>query len=533
MINQTFFRRASHLLFIALIAFTLLTFQNHGISNDEEVQHVYGRLLLNFYSSGFVDQSAFTYKNLYLYGGMFDLIAAGLEKMFPMWIWDMRHLLSAGFGLLGILAAYKITRQLANEQAAFVAVVLLSITGAWTGAMFTHTKDIPFATCMLWSLYYIIRIAPTLPKPPLSLSVKLGIAVGCALGLRIGAVFSVMYLGLIMLIATYMACNTWKSAYKFLKTSTIHLVPSALVAFVLMGIFWPWGVMSPSHPLEAAKAFSHFAFDMQTVVDGDFVSIGNVPRTYLVDYLAVKLPEIVLLGLLAAIGLAITFRHKIRKLSSQHLGFCALLIAALFPIVFVFATDPALYNGVRHFTFVIPPLVILSAWAINTLIERTVSQPKLQLAIVSVCLVLLSETVYTLYQLEPYDYVYYNHFAGDLATAESKWEGDYWSSSLKEAVALLESKLANQHPNPYRPWLVAVCAENIQGSAYLDKNRFQITKDWVAADFYISTTSMHCDKVLKGTIIGTIRRMGAVLAVIKDRRELTGLDRRPHAAPRN
>ena len=44
---------------------------------------------------------------------------------------------------------------------------------------------------------------------------------------------------------------------------------------------------------------------------------------------------------------------------------------------------------------------------------------------------------------------------------------------------------------------------------------------------------MNCDKVLKGNIIGTVERLGAPLAVVKDRRDLLGEDRRPHAAPRD
>jgi hypothetical protein len=72
--TSNLYKRLSYLLFGALVIFILLTFKQYGISNDEQVQHVYGQLLLKFYSSGFSDQSAFVYKNLYLYGGFFDLV---------------------------------------------------------------------------------------------------------------------------------------------------------------------------------------------------------------------------------------------------------------------------------------------------------------------------------------------------------------------------------------------------------------------------------------------------------------------------
>ncbi len=151
--QSNYYRLASYGIFAVLILFTLLTFQHYGISNDEEVQHVYGRLLLDFYQSGFQDQSAFHYKNLYLYGGLFDVIAAMLEKANVLWLWDMRHLLSAVFGLLGLFGVYKIALTLGSERTGFIALIVLALTAAWTGAMFTHTKDIPFATCMTWALY--------------------------------------------------------------------------------------------------------------------------------------------------------------------------------------------------------------------------------------------------------------------------------------------------------------------------------------------------------------------------------------------
>ena len=125
------------------------------------------------------------------------------------------------------------------------------------------------------------------------------------------------------------------------------------------------------------------------------------------------------------------------------------------------------------------------------------------------------------------------NIAGRLPQAEQEWEADYWSSSLREAADLLEAQVPGVNKaDPSADYLVAVCAESIQGDAYLD-DRFEITRDWVAADFYISTTNMNCDKVLQGKVIGTVERMGTVLAVIKDRRALNGQHRQPRRVPKH
>ena len=130
--------------------FIALTFDQHGISNDEEVQRNYGHMLLDFYRSGFQDHSAFQYRDLYLYGGLFDLIAAALEPLVPIPVWDLRHLLTAMCGFGGIILTAQLARDLAGERAGFLAALALALTGAWSGAMFTHTKDIPFAAAMIY-----------------------------------------------------------------------------------------------------------------------------------------------------------------------------------------------------------------------------------------------------------------------------------------------------------------------------------------------------------------------------------------------
>ncbi|MFZ9642565.1 MAG: glycosyltransferase family 39 protein [Candidatus Methylopumilus sp.] len=539
--TSNLYKRLSYALFGALSIFILLTFKQYGISNDEQVQHVYGQLLLKFYSSGFVDQSAFSYKNLYLYGGFFDLIAASLEKILPIWVWDIRHFISALFGLAGIVAVYKITEKLAGERAAFLAALLLTLTGAWSGAMFTHTKDVSFGACMTWALYYTSCIANQLDRIPRKLSIKLGIAIGCALGLRIGGAFAVIYLLLLVLIASLIQAPSIKEKLRFYGLAFVGLLPAGLVAFVLMALFWPWAMMGADHILIAAKSFSHFAFDMNTIVDGTFVNIGKVSRSYLLEYLAIRLPEVFLIGILSAIiVLLISMPSKIKPgagFLKGKLPEISLAIAILFPLVFVLYDRPALYNGVRHFTFIIPPLAVLAGIGLSKAYDYLSAYPKWRWGFILLSSALALNTSYIMFELRPYEYVYYNHFAGkNLQQAEHHWEADYWSSSLIDASKMLENYLdaeqkhwPSEHQGPY---FVAVCAEAFQGRAYLDQ-RFNVTENWIRADFFISSTHMNCDKVLNGNIIGTVARLGAPLAVVKDRRNLTGEDRLPHAAPQN
>src|SRR5512142_2332967 len=68
-------RLVSLILLLIVIPIAVRMALDSGISWDEEKQLEYGKRLLAWYTTGFKDRSAFTYMDLYLYGGLFDLPA--------------------------------------------------------------------------------------------------------------------------------------------------------------------------------------------------------------------------------------------------------------------------------------------------------------------------------------------------------------------------------------------------------------------------------------------------------------------------
>jgi 4-amino-4-deoxy-L-arabinose transferase-like glycosyltransferase len=509
-------------------AFVLLTFDQHGISNDEEVQHVYGRLLLDFYLSGFTDRQAFEYKNLYLYGGFFDLVAAALERAGvaegPA-LWDLRHLISAGFGLLGLAGTWLLARRLAGEWAGLAALVLLLITGSWSGAMFTHTKDIPFATTMLWALYFSVRVLDTLPAPPWRVLAGLGVALGCAFGLRIGAVFAVFYLGVGMLAAAALQPD---GRLRFLLRAVLALLPAAAIALVLGALFWPWAAMAPDNVLTAMSAFSHFSFELNTVLDGRVMNVGEVPGHYLATYLLVRLPELFLAGLALALVAGVRAAPPLAGAHGRRaaLPWLPVVLAALFPLAYTLLAAPPLYNGLRHFSFVLPPLAVLAGVGLVHAWQGLRSRPPLLRRVVLVaCALGVLGQAGLLARLHPYHYLAYNRLAGGVHGAVGRWEQDYWASSLREAVLALNAHVVREGV-PAQGYTVAVCAEPLQAQVWLASG-LRATRDWWGADFYLSPTHMGCDQALHGRVLAQVVRAGIVLAVVKDRRALVGEERRP------
>ena len=65
--------RVSAAALFALLLIAFVTFRDYGLAWDDYSHWEYGELLLALYTSGFTDQRAFSFYNLYYYGGGFDL----------------------------------------------------------------------------------------------------------------------------------------------------------------------------------------------------------------------------------------------------------------------------------------------------------------------------------------------------------------------------------------------------------------------------------------------------------------------------
>ena len=176
---------ARYALLLILAVLALATYDSYAVSNDEGVQQRYGELILAYYASGFADEALFHYANLYLYGGLFDVTAVICERLLPFLDpYAVRHLLCAITGIAGVAATAATARLVAGARAGAIAAFVLAVCGTWYGAMFNHTKDIPFAAAMMGAMLVLIRIGRRMSSPSLTGVLALGLLTGTALGLH-------------------------------------------------------------------------------------------------------------------------------------------------------------------------------------------------------------------------------------------------------------------------------------------------------------------------------------------------------------
>jgi len=518
---------AALLLFAALIIIALATFEHYAISNDEEVQHRYGELILRYYESGFADQSAFHFKNLYLYGGLFDIVAVELARLLPYDVGDIRHVLCVLIGIAGVGATYATARLVAGSRAGLIAALALASCGAWYGAMFNHTKDIPFAAAMMGATYFLLRIGRALPQPRVRHVLGFALMLGAALGLRVTALIMIGYAGLFVLAHVpwpFGGRDRLAQSARFSLRAALVFLPAFAIAYLLMIAAWPWAAQHPLNPLRALSDFSQFKYEIRTLLFGHVYTMADVPRWYVPAYLLIKLSLPILIG--AALALIFTARplagSNFDRRRRVETGFIA--FTAAFPVVcHVVAHGPA-FTGLRHFMFVVPPLAVLAGVGISALIDMlAVRRMAYAVAAAMLLAVGLGSDAVTLLRLHPYEYLYYNELVGGLQGAVRRNETDYWVNIMPEAVDKLQAYIDKRQrgfaPVPWRRYSVGVCGERYSFESEATP-RLQWTPDWTKAEFFIAPTHLDCDGAANGKVVAEIRRMGVLIGVVKDRGDL-------------
>lgn len=498
-------------------------FPNYGMSWDAPVHDHGGQLAVEYYKALLqgqpFDMNQFNQFNIFLYGTLFDTTAALLNIISPFDHFDTRHLLGGLFGLLGVIGCGLLTRRLAGPEAALGAMVLLILTPAYFGHMFHNPKDLPFAVGYIWSLYYMVIAAEHFPRIPNAVALKLGLAVGAALAIRIGGLLLLCYLAMFM--GIYLL---WTLIYnrKEAVSAAGHLSLSfgivTVTGYSLMLLFWPWVHAEPlARPLETLSKFSQFSEGPATILfNGEYINTVETPAYYLPLNLMVKIPELTLILLFCGslFGLFHLIKHKSNVIHQSKTGM--MLFAMFFPILYIIVTGATVYDGIRHILFVVPLLCVFAGISGAYMLKILAAYNRRYMKIAG-----LGAAVYLLYlagtlaYLHPYEYVYFNQFTGGTKGAEERFEIDYWATSYREAADRLVFYLNQGARKAGDTYKVGVCYNAPQIAYYLPPY-ITLTNDINQADFFIGLARGECHKMIKIDDLFRVERFGVPLTVVKD-----------------
>lgn len=524
--------RVSRGLLLIHVVVAALTFRDYGLTWDEGYHLGYGSEIARFFGTGFQDLGALTYRLDYLYGGGFDLLGAIFRGMFP-WLerYEAVHLLGAMIGVLGLWGTWRLGRRLAGPRAGLAALVMLSLTHVYYGHMFNNPKDLPFAVGYIWALDLLVAAIREFPRIGRATAIKLSIALGLAMSVRIAGLLLLCFFGAAILAWSArqgLARRSLEVAYRFASRLGVQAAAITAGAWALMLVAWPWAMLDPlRRPLIALTQMSKFTYHRRKMeFDGAWISTLDTPPDYLLHYFGYKIPEAILVlfvgGSLGGLAWLVT-RGRERRNAAHAVIVMVLGLSLFFPPVYAVAKGSVLYDGLRHFLFLVPVMVVVAAVAFERLARWLCD--RLGRLGVALCLALVvafcGEHLWAALRFHPHHYVWFNHLAGGLPGVVGRYSTDYYGETFKEAAEALPRELWRTEPDAYlnTVYRVSGCLSRRHVWNYMPGN-FVHRDQKTTPDFWIGYQRDRCDtRHPTEPAIATIERDGGFLNIVRDTRE--------------
>lgn len=508
----------------ALVLVALATYRDYGLGWDDYTHAQMGDLVIAMLRTGFADTRALSFVNLYMYGSGFDVAAALLDRVLPSDLFETRRLLGALIGIAGIGLTWRIARRVAGPSAGLAALILLATCPLYYGHMFINPKDAPFAVAATMLLLGVVRAFDEYPAPSPRTVMLFGVALGLTIGCRIIGGLAVIYaaVGVMLLLVHDRQSEGPHQAMQRFGRFAVSLLPGVLVGYIVMGLIWPWSVVAPLNPFRALIYFSHF-FEKpwKELFAGSAIAVPEMPWSYLPTLFALKLPEVMIVAGFAGFVLAVWRAFDVRHSVKERAALATVAAALATPLLVTVITRPALYNGVRHFLFLMPPLAVLGGIGVAALIDALAPR-RFALGIATAILAIgVLSPIVELVRLHPYQYAHFNHIAGGVRAAEERYMVDYWGLAFKQAAQELRAKFTGemQTPPAGRHWKIAVCGPHPPAAVELGPD-FDLTWDPRGADFALVLGEFYC-RDLNAPILVEVEREGVVFARAYDIRGRT------------
>ena len=499
-----------------LVGLILLTYQDYGVIWDANSHTDNGKLNIEYYRTlgqdrKLLDTPPCDLGYLPLYGGFFDVTAEFAVWLHPEKPFEIRHLVNAMFGLLGIVGCWRLALCVAGYRAAFWAALCLALTPSYYGHMFFNPKDIPFAAMFVGALFFVCAAIKTFPRVPVRIMTGLGVISGLTMGIRIGGLLIFFYYFvafIVFVLFRYFRTRDIREAAGLCRVFFPSAVGSVAVAWVVMLIFWPWAHVNPIvRPIQAFLFFSKFPNGVQDA-------------WYLPRYFFFKLPVFFWLVLLLS-PICFLNRKKQGDIGSgarRSICFLILWLSILFPVGVTIIRKPNLYNAIRHFIFLIPSIAVLTGTAIHHLQSQFAGKKYIWkgLGVIFIA-VMIAHHLQIMTTLHPYEYAYYNVFIGGIQGAYPKnYDIEYWGSSFKEGVSMLSSYLKQKDGDDFsrNTYRILTSEPHRCATVYFPDN-FVYETDVTKADYYLTILTWKQHLKYQGEDIVVVSRRGVPFCFAK------------------
>lgn len=526
---------ASFVVMAIVLVLVLVTFRDYGVTWDETWHLVYGDYILDWFLTFGRDRSALSYRLDYLYGGGFDLLGAIARRLSPLSAFETIHLLGALIGVVGFVGVWRLARRLAGPVGGLVAVVLLATTPVYYGHMFNNPKDLPFAVGYVWAIDALVAIVIALPRVPRRAWIRFAVVAGLAMGVRIAGILLLVYLAMVVGAYAWLrgrATRDPEAGAATLRRLGRPAAWSMLGAWLVMISTWPWALLDPiRRPWIALGNMSRYGGHRRTMPFAGEPMLTTEPRwDYLPHYFALTIPLSVLALALVAVVLVARawWRDRDRQDATKRNLVLVLVAATLAPLVYAIVMRSVVYDGLRHFLFVVPLLVVVAAIAATVLPRAFGARARVVAVGVGIAVGIgVARQAADMRRLHPHQYLYFNELIGGLPGAHGNYDTDYYGNSYKEGFAALADHLWRSDREAFlrSRYLVTGCILDFIAANYIGGNF-----DWAddrksGAEFYLGYTRSNCHmRYGSQPELLRIERDGTPLLLVRDLRHADASD---------
>lgn len=489
-----------------------MTFRSYGLSWDEPLFYDYGDASLYAYNPANWFSGEFDLENSFGSSGSdhanrgpaYLLLAAPFVSLIKALGSDSAsawHLTNFLTFQLGVYLLYRFASKWMSKESALAAAAVFTYQPLLWGHAFINPKDIPFLTFFLGSVCFGFEMVDELVEHGKLPYLKLFLA-----AFFLGTTTSIRVLGpLAAVLTTMYLLSFWKSLKlkQIFNLTWLYATISLVVCFASWPFLW-------RNPLDTFIAVFGFMSDNPTQLNvlfaGQNYIAGELPRRYFPTLLAYTLTEPTYL--LIALGVLIGFW---KSNTQQKITFAILIFWFGILAAYILLRRPAMYDGYRHFLFILPPLFIFAGLTFEVLF-KWLSQGWQRS---TMTIAMLAFGILPIVQLYPYEYAYYNHIAGGTSGVFRNYETEYWLTCYREAVLEFEktAPIGAQLFVRREPYIADYYAsEKITIRDFRTEQ-----KDLQSGDYYLANTRSNEDlKFLydEPTLI-EVTRQGAVFCVIK------------------
>lgn len=407
--------------------------------------------------------------------------------------YEIYHLLNILFSLSCFVFIYIIFyKKYRKQKYAIIAPLLLFLTPRFLGHIPANPKDIPFANVFIISIaciYFLKQYKRSIVKVLI-----LGLLFGLTMGFRtIG--FNLIIIYCIFSLTTFFLSE--KLSLKKISVKVLQLFLEILtimiIAFFVIAMTMPYiGSNIFQHIPELLTNGKNFPWEANILFGGQYLPSSEIGLSYLPIWFLITTP--LFISFFAIFSLLFIKNKKSNSL------FLLLWIIILVNVVLVVILKPNLYDGLRHFLFLLPIIVILASESIINFFKN-VKQKIIKYCAAVLIVINIGFIIYNIITLHPYQYMYFNALIGGLRGAYMRFETEYWGAAHQEGIQWFSENIAH---NDNKYYYVFTCADKEQNVAFYSKNMKYRRGD--KDDYKICTTRWQKREPTKNSIIHTIKR---------------------------